>query len=554
MKDKNKIKIFFYIFIFITFAGQVLAQDSKDAKDSKEQENQSPTGTRPPVKGLPFEIDEKKRLSETDAAKKKEGWFPTGIGGPFSDPNNGAGFGGRVFLFNNGKKGDPFFEYTPYRHRFFLNVSTTTKNAQYHQLDWDAPYIFDTKWRARANAIYDRNPNNLFFGLGEASMKGLSYHPRNDYSQPIVTNGNFPDQQDSQAFRRPPNAGEPQYLDNAAYNSALIARNPISGMGSVPVTDQKFNRYDLEVPQVNLSAENSFFGGLMRLVVGTKLSNNIVRRYDGTIQKASDPYFRDTNIKASDDILNGRLNAFDANLGNIPTVNGKTKVTEDYERGKITGINGGYVNILRLGIVYDSRDFEPDPSKGIFAELTHERSSKAMGSNFEFNRTLGSVRVFYSPFPKVFKKLVFAGRALFVHNSGNLPFFEYRNMWTTEGGLSGLGGRTTLRGYIQDRFVGTNMGFANLELRYRFLELPGFTFNIAPLFDLGRVWDTLGSVKANAADGYKYSYGLGLRIIWNQSTVIYAEWAKSRETRTTGWNAGAPFADSNFYFNFGHIF
>ena len=61
MKDKNKIKIFFYIFIFITFAGQVLAQDSKDAKDSKEQENQSPTGTRPPVKGLPFEIDEKKR-------------------------------------------------------------------------------------------------------------------------------------------------------------------------------------------------------------------------------------------------------------------------------------------------------------------------------------------------------------------------------------------------------------------------------------------------------------------------------------------------------------
>ena len=101
MKDKNKIKIFFYIFIFITFACQVLAQDSKDTKDSKDQENQSPTGARPPVKCLPFEIDEKKRLSETDASKKKEGWFPTVIGGPFSDPNNGAGFGGRVFLFNN---------------------------------------------------------------------------------------------------------------------------------------------------------------------------------------------------------------------------------------------------------------------------------------------------------------------------------------------------------------------------------------------------------------------------------------------------------------------
>ena len=104
--------------------------------------------------------------------------------------------------------------------------------------------------------------------------------------------------------------------------------------------------------------------------------------------------------------------------------------------------------------------------------------------------------------------------------------------------------------HIGDRFVGANMGFANLELRYRFFEIPGFTFNLAPLFDVGRVWDTLDSVKANAGQGYKYSYGLGLRIIWNQSTVIYAEWAKSRETRSSN----ASFADSNFYFNFGHIF
>ncbi|HNE54388.1 MAG TPA: DUF5982 domain-containing protein [Leptospiraceae bacterium] len=538
---------------FVAISGNVFAQDAKDAEKNPTQTNQ-----REPVKGLPFEISEQKRLSEADVSKKKEGWFPTGVGGPFSDPNNGAGVGGRIFLFNNGKKTDPFFEYTPYRHRIFLNLSNTTRNAQYHQLDWDAPYIFDTKWRARANAIYDRNPNNLFFGLGESTMKGLSYHPRNDYSQPLVTNGTFPEMQEAQEFRRPPNAGEPQYLSDNFYNSALLANNPVPGMRNQYVTDKKYNRYDLEVPQVNLSAENSFFGGVMRLVVGTKLSNNIVRRYDGSIQKANDSFFRDTPLEYQHTVgLGGtpfELNGISANQGNIPTVNGKTKITEEYERGRIKGINGGYVNILRFALVYDTRDFEPDPSRGIFAELTHERSSKAIGSNFEFNRTLGSVRFFYSPFPKVFKKLVLAGRGVFVHNSGNLPFFEYRNMWSTEGGLSGLGGRTTLRGYIQDRFVGTNMGFANLELRWRFFEIPGFTFNIAPLFDLGRVWDTLGSVKANAWDGYKYSYGLGLRIIWNQSTVIYAEWARSRETRTSGWPADAPFSNTNFYFNFGHIF
>jgi hypothetical protein len=94
------------------------------------------------------------------------------------------------------------------------------------------------------------------------------------------------------------------------------------------------------------------------------------------------------------------------------------------------------------------------------------------------------------------------------------------------------------------------MGFGNLELRFRMYELPGFTFDIAPLFDFGRPWDRLKDI--NLKD-YKYSYGLGFRIIWNQSTVIYLEWARSRESAIANYSKG-PFAGSNFYLNFGHIF
>jgi hypothetical protein len=511
---------------------------------------------RPPVSGLPFPIDEKKRLSEADVAKKKEGWFVTGIGGPFSDPNNGFGVGGRIFLFNNGKKDDPFFEYTPYRQRFFLNLSQTTRNAIFHQLDWDAPFIANTTWRARASAILDSNPNLLFFGVGESSQKGLSYYPQSDPSQPIVNYGRFDDQQKAQGYRRAPRGDEPQYLDNSSLNNYLLQQNPGGlNLRNQPVTDRKYNRYELTIPQVNFSLEKSFFGGLMRAVLGTRLSNNIVKTYDGTIQKASDNFWDNTNAvyKTGSEIpfLGDQIGP---NINNVPTIQGKTKLTEDFERGKITGINGGYVNLLRVGLVYDSRDFEPDPSRGIFAEITHERSHRAVGSNFEFNRTYASVRYFYQIFPSVFKKLVFASRVAFVHNAGNLPFFEYRNMWSTEGNLSGLGGRTTLRGFMQDRFVGPNMGFANFELRWRFYEVPGFTFNLAPMFDMGRVWDSLDRVKANAWDGYKYSTGLGLRIIWNQSTVIYLEWARSRETGISEWGVPRLFTQSNFYLNFGHIF
>ncbi|MCB1160891.1 MAG: BamA/TamA family outer membrane protein, partial [Leptospiraceae bacterium] len=269
----------------------------------------------------------------------------------------------------------------------------------------------------------------------------------------------------------------------------------------------------------------SFFDGIMRAVFGTRLSKANVKPYDGQIFEAKDPYYGNTDI------------AF-MNV-NVPTVQGTTKLTEDAEAKKISGYNGGYINLLRFGLVYDTRDFEPDPNKGVFAEVTHERAEKAIGSDFQYNKMFYSVRVFYSPFPKVFEKFVLAGKLSFVNTKGNAPFFEYRNMWGTETNISGLGGRTTLRGYMQDRFVGPAMGFGNLEVRWKFYEVPGFAFNLVPFFDFGRVWDR--AENASLKD-YKYSAGVGLRIAWNQSTIIYVDVASSRE------NSG------QVYMNFNHIF
>lgn len=486
-------------------------------------------------KSLPFEISSDKRVSDEELAKKPEGSFITGIGGPFSDPNAGSGFGGRVNLFFNGKKDDPFFAYTPYRHRFFLNLSNTNKNAQYHQLDWDAPYFLDTQWRVRANVILDSNPNNLYFGLGSQTLEPLSYKNRNDPAGQLRTNATFPETQEALGYRRDPRGpNEVMYIDDRVGNTLLTQNYPF--LQNQKVTDRMYNRYGLSNTQANLSAEKSWMNGLVRTVVGARFSRAIVTTFDGSLQRAKDPYFGDTDFPF--------LNV------DVPTVQGKTKVREDAENGKIIGLNGGYVNLLRFGLVYDSRDYEPDPKKGIFAEITHERANKAWGSGYDFNRTFASVRVFHRLFPGTIKKLVLAGRVSMVNTVGDAPFFEYRNMWGTESGMSGLGGRTTLRGFMQDRFVGPVMGFGNLELRYRVYEIGTFTFDIAPLFDFGRPWDRLSQV--NLKD-YKYSYGLGIRIIWSQSTVIYLEWARSRETAIGNYSKG-PFAGSNFYLNIGHIF
>ncbi|MCE9500791.1 MAG: outer membrane protein assembly factor, partial [Leptospira sp.] len=177
-------------------------------------------------------------------------------------------------------------------------------------------------------------------------------------------------------------------------------------------------------------------------------------------------------------------------------------------------------------------------NKGIFAEITHDRAIKAIGSDFEFNRTWTQARFFYSPAPKTFDKLVIAGRVAGGKTSGDAPFFEYRNMWGTEGTVAGLGGLRTLRGFKQDRFVGPVVGFFNLELRWKFFEIPGFAFNLVPFIDAGRVWDKTGDV---GLKGFKYSKGIGLRIAWNQATIIMLDYARSDE-------------DSQFFVNFNHIF
>ncbi|PJZ65701.1 peptide-binding protein [Leptospira wolffii] len=469
-----------------------------------------------PRTNLPFPMDPTKQLCAKDLEVKKEGWYPTGLPLINSDPNEGIGYGVRAYAYNNGKKSDPLFDYTPYRLRFFAQYFNTNKNAQYHQLSLDMPFIANTQWRLRADAFLTITPTTLFFGIGESSLKTLSYYDRNQPGGNLYTNATYADQERNLSYYRP---GGPQ--DPVAFGG-----NTYYGVPSQPgfmVTDRMYNRYEIETPMINLSTERSYFGGTVRLVAGIKASNNIIRTFDGKKAHGYDP------------VLGSDFNAAD-----VP--NGKTRLTEDQEAGKILGYNGGYVNAIRLALVYDTRDFEPDPNSGTFLEATYEKNSKAFGSDFEFQKYFAQGKFFWSPFPKVFDKLVVASRFGMGLSEGDVPFFEYRNMWGTEGLIGGLGGLRTLRGYKQDRFVGRVMGWGNLEVRWKFAQMSVggeyFAFNLVPFFDFGRIWDDEHKI---GTKDYKYSKGIGLRIAWNQATIIMIDYAKSRE-------------DEQVFVNFSHAF
>ena len=207
---------------------------------------------------------------------------------------------------------------------------------------------------------------------------------------------------------------------------------------------------------------------------------------------------------------------------------------QDAAAKKIVGFGQNLVSFTQLGLIYDTRNLETDPSKGSFAELTNELSLMALGSQYNFNKTFFHYTIYKPVLPKIFKRVTFAGRIAMGYTQGNAPFYEYADEWSPEGAIEALGGGLSLRGYKQSRFMARVMQFTNVELRYRFAQYTilkqHLAFSAVPFFDAGGVWDNLSRVTTHL-DNFRYSEGLGLRIAWNVNTILRFDYAFSQEDR-----------------------
>jgi hemolysin activation/secretion protein len=131
---------------------------------------------------------------------------------------------------------------------------------------------------------------------------------------------------------------------------------------------------------------------------------------------------------------------------------------------------------------------------------------------------------------------------VYVVQSAGTPFFSMNLLPFTEDPKTGMGGFRTLRGYSQDRFVGPVMAFGNVEARWTFATFDAvgqhFAMMLAPFVDFGRVFDRVSRTSLN---GWAQSQGAGLRVAWNQATIVMFDYGVSQE-------------GSALYVNFGHIF
>jgi hypothetical protein len=432
-----------------------------------------------------------KRMSDDDLSKKREGTFFTGLPDFSSDPVTGFGFGLRTNTYWNGNRENPLFPYTPYLAKLKANAAYYTSNARELALSLDIPYYKGTRWRFKIDFKAQQNPANLYFGLTEATLGQL----------------------------RLPSDENTTFSTYEAFDRARKIVRP-GGVGEADfVTDALSNRFRETEYMLNLKADYALGNGKWRIMGGYEIQHLSYATFEGMEAEAIDP-------------ITGQ---------NTTAPNGISLLRRDFEDGLISGVDGGWVSIIQTALIFDTRDFEPDPTKGYYFEVANEYSSKYIGSQFDFNKLFIQGRA-YQKIP-VGKRTVLAARFGLGNIFGNnAPFFEFQDQWSPEGSINALGGRQSLRGYRANRFLARSMWFTNVELRVRLAETKigkqRFAFGVAPFFDAGTVRDRWQNLNFK---NIKTSYGGGLRIAWNQSTILSFDYGRSKE-------------DSLFYFGIGQAF
>lgn len=432
-----------------------------------------------------------RKLSSADLEKKREGVFITGLPDISSDPVNGFGFGVRGNIFWNGNRTNPLFAYTPYFVKLRVNAYLTTAEAKELALSLDIPYVNGSRWRIKIDAKVQQNPNNLYFGLTEATLGDLRLPSNNR-----VTYSRYEDFDKARKTLRAGSAGE-----------------------ASSVTDALSNRFNEDELMLNVKADYSLGDGRWRVLAGYEIQRLSYTTFTGKEAEAIDP----------------------ATGNSVTAPNGLSLLERDANTDLVEGLEGGRVSILQQALIYDTRDFEPDPSSGMYAELANELSLPLIGSEFTFNKLFFQLKTFH--------QLGFGQRTVLAARLGignifgdDAPFFEFQDQWSPDGSINSLGGSRSLRGFRANRFLARSLWFTNVELRYRIGETllwnERFSLTLSPFLDAGTVrdrWQTL-----NFSD-VKFSYGAGTRIAWNQSTVITLDVGFSNEDRLLFFGIGQIF-------------
>ena len=213
--------------------------------------------------------------------------------------------------------------------------------------------------------------------------------------------------------------------------------------------------------------------------------------------------------------------------------------------------DGGISSSVRAALMWDSRDFEPAPSRGIWAEANLEYAPSWLGTSKQYTKYYFAWRQYL---PICSDKLVFAYR---LNAQGFLkdPAFYMLPYETILGygyDKDGFGGYRTIRGIMRNRIQGRSVCYYNTELRWRFVDFHLFNQNVglalSGFCDGGRVLQAYrGADLSN--ERFHIAAGGGFRFIINRNFIVAAEYGVpfNEQDRQPG-KSGSLYINTGFLF------
>ena len=219
--------------------------------------------------------------------------------------------------------------------------------------------------------------------------------------------------------------------------------------------------------------------------------------------------------------------------------------------------NGGRHLEMKAGVVYDSRDREAAPGRGIWSEACLIGVPDVFRGTGSYLKLAAHFRHYV---PVWRDRIVFAYHLAYQGTvAGEAPFYvqqDISTLYLRQINSEGLGSINTIRGTLYNRMIGDGYAWANLELRCRLVSFDfiGQHWYAAtnPFFDFGAVVQPyrLDRMKQAAVafpalysghdERLHASAGLGVKLAMNENFIVSAEGAVplSRQDGNFGMNIG----------------
>ena len=238
---------------------------------------------------------------------------------------------------------------------------------------------------------------------------------------------------------------------------------------------------------------------------------------------------------------------------------------------------GGWNSTVRLGLLFDTRDKEGAPSRGVWAEAHATLAPKWLGTTNPYYRYSATFR-HYLPIVKN-DILTFAYRLNYEGTIGKTAPYYVLPFITVMGpsyDRDGMGGYRTIRGLMRNRVQGLDVASYNAELRWRFVNFALWNQNIAfglSAFSDGTMvtrnydmsfkgeeqhraeYDEYMARTGNrSADRPHITVGAGLRFIMNQNFIVAFEYGLPVSKFSKDALIKNQDGDGAFYINTGFLF